>query len=295
LATDGLHISGYDPVTLDAVLGEAGHLLRHLGFAAAHTVVIGGVVPSLLVLDPPGQPHIGTTDLDLCLSLALVDGDTGQYERIETQLKKAGYQPTDVSFRWRQTDRLKLVVEFFCPAGDGREPGRMFRPRAADNPVARHNIGGKLAPLALAEGPVITADVVTVPRQVTLPADGGITTITFRVCGLLGFLAAKVGALKERNKPKDAYDIVWIIENWPGGPDGAAQAILASPAYTRPDVPAVLASLFEEFSAHDRLGPRSYATFQADPDADRDERTRWARHAAGTVQALHQSMTALVG
>ena len=289
--TDGLHHSGYDPAIVDVVLGEAGNLLRHLEFAAAHTIIIGGVVPSLLVLDPPGPPHVGTTDLDLCLSVAFVEGDTGTYERIETQLRNAGYQPTDASFRWRQTGRLRLVVEFFCPAGDGRVPGTMFRPKAADNPVAKQNMGGKLTALALAEGPLIAADVVPVQREINLPDDGGKTIMTFQVCGLLGFLAAKVGALKQRSKYKDAYDIVWILQNWPGGPAGAAVTIQASPAFTHPDVPGVLDALVEEFSGHDRLGPRSYASFLTGQEADRDERTRLARHAAGTVEALHQALT----
>ena len=30
---DGEHISGYDPGVSEAILGEAAHLLRHLGFA----------------------------------------------------------------------------------------------------------------------------------------------------------------------------------------------------------------------------------------------------------------------
>lgn len=81
----------------------------------------GGVVPSLLVLDPPpNRPHVGTTDLDLCLSVTIVEGDTAEYERIENTLRTAGYEPTVDSFRWRQTSRLRLEVEFFCPASANR-------------------------------------------------------------------------------------------------------------------------------------------------------------------------------
>ena len=83
---DGEHISGYDPDVSEAILGEAAHLLRHLGFAAGHTILIGGLVPSLLILDPGSDrpAHVGTTDMDFCLSVALVEGDTAEYERIET-------------------------------------------------------------------------------------------------------------------------------------------------------------------------------------------------------------------
>jgi hypothetical protein len=91
----------------------------------------------------------------------------------------------------------------------------MFRPKAADNPVGKHNFGGKLTAIALGAGGVIGSDVVVVNREVVLPEGAGRTTWSFRVTGVLGFLVAKVVALVGRVKTKDAHDIVWIIENWP--------------------------------------------------------------------------------
>jgi hypothetical protein len=291
LDTDGHHHSAYDPSLVDVVLAEAAHLLRNLGFAAAHTVLIGGVVPSLLVLDPAtNRPHLGTTDLDLCLSVAIVEGDTAEYERIENALRNAGYEPTDDSFRWRQSDRLRLQIEFFCPAGDGRPAGKLFRPKAAENPTAKQNFGSKLTAVALDAGQVIGDDVVVVPREVSLPVEGGRTTFEFRVTGVLGFLVAKVGALVGRDKPKDAYDIVWLIENFEGGPAGAAFAITASPAFGRPDVDAALGRLFGEFSAPDCLGPSSYVRFMADVNMGADDRQRLARQAVGAVGELRRAL-----
>ena len=156
MATDGESYREYDPALVGTILGEAAHLLRHLGFAAEHIVLIGGVVPSLLILDPGGgHPHRGTGDLDLCLSVAIVEGDTGEYERIETALKKAGYGPTDESFRWKQTGRQGLQVEFFCPAGEDRPAARMFRPRADESPTAKLNFGPKLSAFAIDAGEVL--------------------------------------------------------------------------------------------------------------------------------------------
>lgn len=132
MATDESLSDAYDPSLVTLLLGEAAWLLRHLGFTAQHTILIGGVVPSLLVLDPSAGPHLGTGDLDLCLSLAIVTGDTAEYERLETALTAAGYEPTDVSFRWRQRDGLHLEVEFFCAASDDRPAGKMFRPKGID-------------------------------------------------------------------------------------------------------------------------------------------------------------------
>jgi hypothetical protein len=247
-------------------------------------------VPSLLVLDPPGARHLGTTDIDLCLSVALIEGDTAQYERIERSLLGAGFQPSDQSFRWKQSGRLGLVVEFFCPAGASRTAGQLFRPKKADNPTAKHNMGGTLSALAIDAGSLISADTVTVRREVTLPDHGGRMTADFTVCGLVGFLAAKTAALYGRSKNKDAYDIVWIIENWPGGPAAAAQTIVSSPLYGTPDVTHAMDRLFDAFSAPDRFGPSSYATFLTDPETDRDARVRLARQAVGAIGELRRSL-----
>lgn len=291
MATDGEHRSQYDPAMVNTVLAEAAHLLRHLGFTAEHTVLIGGVVPTLLVLDPPtDRRHLGTTDLDLCLSLAIVEGDTAEYERIETALRNAGYEPTDDSFRWQQAERLRLQVEFFCPSGPDRPSGRLFRPKGSDNPIAKQNFGPKLSAIALDAGEVLTDDVVVVSREVDLPEHAGRTTFEFRVTGLVGFIVAKVGALIGRDRPKDAYDIVWLVENWEGGPEGAAATIAASPAVTRPEVAALLDRLFNEFSDVDRLGPRSYQRFMADTDMNTDDRQRLARQAVGAVQELRRAL-----
>jgi hypothetical protein len=286
----GVHHSGYDPSTLDAVLGETAQLLRHLGFAARHAVLIGGVVPSLLVLDPPGAAHVGTTDIDLCLSVALVDGDTAEYERIEQSLRAAGFQQADTSFRWQQTGGMRLVVEFFCPAGEGREVGKLFRPKKADNPTAKHNMGGQLSALVLDAGNLISADTVTVAREVTLPGGAGRMQAEFTVCGLVGFLAAKTAALRGRNKPKDAYDIVWIVENWSGGPAAAAATISASPLYGTPEVTRELNRLFAAFATPEHVGPASYTTFLSSPEADRDTRMRYARQAAGALRELQRNL-----
>ncbi|MBI4729190.1 MAG: nucleotidyl transferase AbiEii/AbiGii toxin family protein [Acidobacteria bacterium] len=294
MPTEGRHHSEYDPALAHVVLGEAAHLLRNLGFAAQHAVLIGGVVPMLLILDPgAGRPrHLGTADIDLCLSIALIEGDTGEYERIEQSLRKAGYEPTDQSFRWRRKDR-GLDVEFFCPASPERPAGQLHRPKQAENPRAKLNLGANLSAMALDAGTIIGEDVVEVEREVDLPDGGGWTTFTFRLTGVLAFLVAKVSALTNRDKPKDAYDIVWLIENWERGPEGAAAAIRASAAFARDDSAAALARLWGAFSDPDRLGPASFVRFMADESMGADERIRLARQAVGVVRALQRALAAM--
>ena len=294
MAGDGMHVSEYDATLADAILGEAAHLLRNIGFAARHAILIGGLVPGLLVLDPgPGRPrHVGTADVDLCLSVALVDGETAQYERIEAGLRNAGYEPSGSTFAWKRTHGLGVKVEFFCPAGKGRRPGDLFRPVAADAPLAKHNMGPRLSAITLAAGDAISADVVDVEREVVLPGDGGRTRWSFRVTGIAGFLVAKTAALVGRDKPKDAYDIVWLLESWQGGPQGAAATVRASGLLSRQDVTESVSRLRAEFASADRLGPSSFVRFMVTNGALADERMRLARQAAAVVSIFARSLQA---
>jgi hypothetical protein len=165
----GTHRREYDPATAEVVLGAAAALIRAVGFASQHMILIGGLVPGLLVpeLDPGVEPHIGTADLDVCLSVALMEGTTGEYEKIQQSLKRAGFQPTDQSWRWRGGTAL-----FFCPQPEGVPPGTVFRPPAA-RWRARANLGSQLGALTLAAGGLIGQDVEEVEREVVLPGGKG--------------------------------------------------------------------------------------------------------------------------
>lgn len=283
---DGETIAGYEPETFDMILAEAADVIRASGFAAEHLVIIGGLVPTLLVpvIDPGAQPHVGTTDIDLCLSLALVEGETAEYERLEKVLSDLGFEEGDASFRWLRRTGLRIVVEFFCPADEGRPAGRAFRPLAADSRVAKHNLGGRLSALALDAGRLLVADVERVVRRVALPAGKGEIEFTFNVTGPIAFLVAKTDALIHRDKPKDAYDIVWLIENWPDGPSAAAAAFAQRAAFD-PGARALLMRLAELFKDVEQLGPKSYARFLASGRAEADQ-----RQAVGAVREFVEAL-----
>jgi Nucleotidyl transferase AbiEii toxin, Type IV TA system len=276
-----MHRSEYDTSAANMVLGQAALILKAIGFAAKHVVLIGGSVPGLLVpeLDPAIEPHIGTTDLDFCLSMAIVEGETAEYERIETALKQAGFEPEE-SWRWRGGPHGHVIVEFFCPAGPGREAGKLFRPKVRDNPTAKHNFGASLSALALDAGGLISRDVVVVTREVELPAGMGKQTMELRVTGVAAFLAAKADALRQRDKPKDAYDVVWLLEAWPDGPSGAAAAVCTSSVFGLPEMERALATLEDQFLDIDRAGARAYARFLLEDGGDAD---LLARRAVGAV------------
>jgi len=261
---------------------EAVRVMRSFSFAGAHVVIVGGLVPSLLVPRPePGlEQHIGTQDLDLCLSVALVDGNVGNYDRLEKCLKDSDFvmareDGKPVSWRWIGGVDQTLTVEFFCPTGPGREPGRLHRPGGV--------VGGKLSALVLSAGRLIDADTRDVDVEVVLPGGGGTTHHPVKVAGPAAFIAAKTDALLRRNKNKDAYDIVWLVESWPGGQVALAQEIGATRIARDSEFLDSISRLEREFSSVDSAGAVKYARFMAE---DTPSRERLARQAVGAVSAL---------
>lgn len=286
------HISQYDPATTNRVLGETAQVLRAIGFASHHAVLIGGVVPGMLVPDPPRglDPHAGTTDIDLCLSIALVEGETGEYERIETEIRKLGFDIGDQgSFQWQRKGDFPMTVEFFCPASEDRPVG-MFRPRNDSNPVAKHNFGSRLSAFALNAGELIVSDVVEVPREVVLPATGDRMIYTFRVTGIVGFLCAKTAALYDRSKYKDPYDIVWLLEAWDRGAFGAGSTVRKHLVYEREDAVRAMEQLVLAFQELDSIGPRGYARFLTTGDMTADEIAGLTLRAQGAVEEFRLAL-----
>jgi hypothetical protein len=259
------------------MLGEATRVVRAFGFAGAHVIIVGGLVPSLLVPNPePGiEPHIGTQDLDLCLRMALVDGEVGAYERLEQSLMGLRFKMQNrEGWSWRGGE-LPLTVEFLCPPGPERETGKLYRPGGV--------IGGRLSALVIATGGLVDRDYREVEVEVSLPDEGGKTRQKLKVAGPAAYLAAKADALRGRNKPKDAYDIVWLVESWPGGQAGLAPVIRESAIFEDPVFLTHLEILRQEFADIDSAGAIKYARLMGGPGLDPDQ---LAGHAVGAIQLL---------
>jgi hypothetical protein len=73
---------GYTPAQLEHVRATLLYLISILGDLLDELVVVGGLVPSLLVPTPAAdeEAHVGTTDLDLGLEIALLD--SGRYHTL---------------------------------------------------------------------------------------------------------------------------------------------------------------------------------------------------------------------
>jgi hypothetical protein len=282
LATEGAHRGEYDPRVRSALLAEAARVVRAFGFANSHVVIIGGLVPSLLVPVPDAglEPHVGTQDLDLCLRIALVEGNVGAYDRLEKSLRDAGFQMLDrdghrESYRWKGGVDFPLTLEFFCPPIEGKESGALHRPGGI--------VGGKLSAIVLRTGALIDRDVREVEFPVELPGGQGRTHMRLKVVGPAAYLASKVDALKGRLNNKDAYDIVWLTEAWPGGQPGLASVIRASPIHDDPLFRQALVELEQEFASIDAAGARKYARFMSAPEVDLDQS---AQRASSAVKLL---------
>jgi hypothetical protein len=282
LATEGGHHSDYDPRLTPQLNAEAVRVLRAFSFAGAHVVIVGGSVPPLLVPQPESglEGHIGTQDLDLCLSVALIERTVGAYDRLEKSLREAGFrmareEGNSVSWRWIGGVDLPLTVEFFCASGPDREPGRLYRPGGV--------VGGKLSALVLSAGRLIDADTREIEVEVVLPGGGGKTRQSIKVVGPAAYLAAKADALRRRNKNKDAYDIVWLVESWNGGQVALAREIKGTRIASDDEFISALRILTEEFSSIDSAGAIKYSRFMADDSPSRD---RLARRAVGALEAL---------
>ena len=158
--------------------------------------------------------------------------------------------------------------------------------------VAKQNLGAKLAAFALDAGTAISEDALTVTRTVNLPAGAGITTFDFRVTGIVGFLVAKVGALIGREKPKDTYNIVWIIENWEGGPAGRRRVHQGEQRLRTPRRPHRLRTTGRRVL--DTGTPRATVIrrFLADASTSPDDELRLARQAAGAIGDLLRRLDA---
>jgi len=148
---------GHTPEELVAVKSTLLHLASVVGDLMDEIVIVGGLVPTLLtdagVLERLDEPHVGTSDLDVGLSLALLDDEL--YTKVSSRLRGADFEP-DVNDqgnrtrqRWVWKVHKRIRVDFLIPRsprtlegtrvqslerGDGRPRSTSVTPRTAGRP-----------------------------------------------------------------------------------------------------------------------------------------------------------------
>jgi hypothetical protein len=261
----------YPPDAVEAAKSVLVELVHILGEYRDEMVIVGGWVPFLLMPDAAG--HVGSTDVDIALN-HLAENDE-VYARISEVLRDHDYdRDADQPFIWFKDVALEgqdvVAVEVDFLAGEYGGTGTRHRTQHVQGMKPRKARG---ADLLFDE---------SVERQVEarLP-NGAIDRVTVKVAGAVPYLVMKSSALESRVKEKDAYDIWFILANYPGG--AAAVAEEFAPFATHGLVLEAAAILENKFASPEHFGPVSVALFL---EAEGEEAERIRRDAYERVQAL---------
>lgn len=94
----------------------------------------------------------------------------------------------------------------------------------------------------------------------------GTSTVTLRVAGVLSLVALKTLAFQQRHHNKDAYDLIYTLRHYQGGPKAAGLAAAGSPIRHAPRIQETLDLMRARFEAPEHDGPSAYANFLAASD-----------------------------
>jgi hypothetical protein len=240
-----------------AVLLELVHLL---GEIKDEMVIIGGWTPTF-ILPRSDDPHVGSLDIDVALDFSKIPDDT--YQTILKAFLKRGYtQDKEQPFRFFRKVKIEgaepINVEVDLMAGEYGGTGKGHRTQKVQDVRARKARGCDLAFDAT----------VTVTLDGNLP-DGGKDTASFKVAGIVPFLVMKGMAMYERMKEKDAYDIYYCVEHFPGGVEGLAADFKSF--IKNKLVIEGLGKIRSKFASVEHIGPKWVADFlEVTEKEDRD-------------------------
>jgi hypothetical protein len=251
------------PTTADGYRSEFVVLVRatclyiatKLGDLMDDLVIVGGLAPSLLVdqesLSDGAQAHVGTIDLDVGLTLALLN--EGRYRILSERLRRAGFvqdvneegRPTRQ--RWVFESPEKVTIDFLIQPSLKTDRGGALRNIEED-------FAAIIAPglhLAFQDRERITLTGRTIARE---KAERDVW-----VCGPGAFVVLKALAFESRGENKDAYDLYYILRNY--GSKVADVATRFRPLAADRSSSTALNILRKDFLEPDAVGPRRVAAF----------------------------------
>src|SRR5450759_1722664 len=237
------------------------------GFADAMTIV-GGSAPPLLTGDRPDDPYVGTLDVDLVVDPIGVPDEV--YRTIAELLRERGYVQFEQPFRWLRSltvDGRSIDVEMDLLAPITPRTGSDHRhERIGGEPLARRTEGAELVRIG------------RVHRELEgVRPDGRPNRVAVRAATPAALVILKALAMGQRDKPKDAYDIDYLLDHI-GIEDVAAgiRAVTETEIATK-----AVRILAEKFSSIDAIGPASVALYRRlplrSPEADRVQALAFAR------------------
>jgi hypothetical protein len=245
----------------------------------------GGLAPRYLIGQLPegARAHVGTTDVDLIIGLALRDETPQTYRTLQNNLEKAHFDQREPSFRWgRDVDGMTVLVEFLCET-DQVTPGRIFRPKG-------ESTGTKLGAFNVRGAQLVCHDFIERDIEGERLDGGGQSRVTVRVANVLPYTVLKILAFQDRHENKDAYDLVFTLLHHRGGPRACGHAAATSPIAQHAQVTRPLTLLGERFRDTGQDGPNAYASFLATP-GDEDGKARLRQEAVATVRAFQRGFT----
>ena len=247
--------TGYEPDHTEFVRATCLYIATKLGDIMDELVVIGGLVPSLLIkqedLPAEADSHVGTMDLDIGLTLKLLLD--GRYRTLTERLRSAGFEQ-DMSGQgnptrqcWKIERQEKVTVDFLIPPSRPEDRGGQLRDIEPD-------FAAFIAPglhLAFLDR-----------RRVTLSGGtilGEEAARAVWVCGPGAYVVLKSLAFRYRGENKDAYDLYYVLRNYGTTIDDVASSLKS--LLPDPSAKEALSILEQDFSEHDRIGPRRAAEF----------------------------------
>ena len=250
----------YTAEAVEAAKSVLIELMHLLGEYRDDIVLIGSWVPELLFPQEPPS-HVGSMDIDLALNhLKIGEG----YKRIEELLRARGYYQEEgrqpyIFFRDVPVVAQTVTVQVDLLSGEYEGTGKKRRHQVVQELKARKVRGCDIA-FDMAEEISIEGEI----------PGGGLDRVTIRVATIVPFFVMKGMALDERLKEKDAWDIYYCVQTYPGGTEALAEEF--RPHLAHGLVREGLAKIAKHFADIRSIGPRFVAAFEEADDPEEIER-----------------------
>jgi hypothetical protein len=256
-------VTTFDPTSASrAVLIE---VMNVLGAFRDDIVLVGGWVPELLY---PGHGHIGSLDVDLAVSRAAI-GET-VYQTILNRMMAAGYS------------HHASPTRFTKPVAGVEEPVKV------DLIGGQYEGGDKVKSIQVNElelntlrGLDLAFEASTLIEVSGIMPDGSQNTVRARIVLPEAYILIKAFALDERQKEKDAYDIHFVLRNYP--PEIEVLAARVRPLLSKSLAREGYGILKTKFAKLDSVGPVWAASVAAQHGENYEQ---WQRSAFEFAQAL---------
>jgi nucleotidyltransferase AbiEii toxin of type IV toxin-antitoxin system len=228
--------------------------------------LVGGMSPSLLFgeADPA---HSGSMDVDLAMQADQLGN--GEYAKLLTALLDAGYRLSA-----DQNERFRFYVD--VDLGDGQKP--VVVPvdfLAAPGSQFQKDPDARLKGFRVLEADAC-ANAFHAPQEVEIrdapDIKGALNTVIWPVVAVEDLLIMKAFALQNRKKAKDAYDIVFCLDQLNQQERLEEVASSWRSRSEEPDIQHARDYLTDKFASPEHIGPQWYADFVASSNSAQDYR-----------------------